>query len=253
AGKVDDAKIYLKEISCNLTTIDNKIKWYYYTARCQSAQNQISQSIKTLKSALDILDKYEKNNVIPKRLKYDFNIHSTKEAIKNIIKANIATLEENWGIAEQELKKVILEKSIDFDIQLNCFEDIAEVELRQWFSNPTEINLKNLNKALDEWEAFISDKEIFISLCNLYLLKSKVSTALFQYNEAKKWLNKSKTVAERFGFPIYIQMAQDEISKINSQINQIMKFKIASNDISKDEGQLKNYLAQIAELFHKIE
>ncbi|MHA2363541.1 MAG: hypothetical protein ACXAC7_06260 [Candidatus Hodarchaeales archaeon] len=243
AGKCDQAKKILEEGNKNLNSITDLIKWYYYLSRCQSSEEHVPESIKILKLALGHVERYSKI------LNTNSYLLSIENALKHIIKANIAFLEDNWGIAESELREVIHVEEIDLDIQINSYEKIGDLNFRKWLSSPTEHNLIVLNKSLEIWEEFSRKNDFFVSLCDLYYIRSKIASALFQFEEAKKWLMDSKRIAKKYGLSIHVEFAQDEINKINTHIRQILNYSNLESDLSTGEDQLKGYLKKISLLF----
>ena len=144
------------------------------------------------------------------------------EAYQQIINALIAQQEGNRGIALKAWQAALVIKDLDFEYQLLCYEALTEITFLEWRRIYSSTTFSLLHKHLNDWENLCKKNNLIPSLCKVLLIRAKLAMASFQLHEAELLLNQALMNAEKSGLPLHADLAQKEISYLQSQKKNIL-------------------------------
>ncbi len=157
------------------------------------------------------------------------------EAYQQIINALLAQQEGNWGIAKKAWQGALIIEGLDFEYQLLCHEALTEIIFHEWRRTALSTTLNLLYKHLDGWEHLCKKNNLIPSLCKALLIRAKLLIASFQLHEAELLLNQALMYAEKSGLYLHANLAQKEISYLQSQNKNILNL----------DGYAKKHFEQI--------
>ncbi len=171
------------------------------------------------------------------------------EAIDQMIKALLAETEMNWGMANQAWQAALNTGALSEEFQIICQGSLAGFAVRNWLDNPDATTRELLISQLDEWLEVSKIYKQYASLCQGYLLRSRVAFASIQFDEVEEWLNKCSRIAEENNLVIYRELALKEIDTLSIHKQRVSAILKIEKPITPEEQErmLRDYIRKALE------
>ncbi|MHA2243950.1 MAG: WD40 repeat domain-containing protein [Candidatus Hodarchaeales archaeon] len=132
------------------------------------------------------------------------------DAINHMLKALLAEADKNWGMATKSWQAALSDEKLELDLSIICQGALLESEVRDWLNDPIDTTRETVVSHLEEFQEICKQTQHFSNLCQAYLLRSRVSFASFQFEQAEKWLKECLAVAKVNKLPLYDITARKE-------------------------------------------
>jgi hypothetical protein len=168
------------------------------------------------------------------------------KAFDHMIQALLAEIRGYWGVAKTNWELATNTEDLPLEYRMLSLGALVEIDFRDWVSSPSDESKELLLAKLDDWQKSCEENNFLDQLCQVYLLRSKISFTSFQFPQAEEWLNKSLTTAQNVNLILYQEITKNEIETLDHHKQNILTLMKSGELLSPEEEQrqLQAYLSK---------
>jgi WD40 repeat protein len=220
-----DYPTFLEAISDAKNLSENGMNLYY--------QGESAKAIQQLEQALTVFRVTEKKEFVARTIFQVAQIQNQRQeltadssilklfpkppydqpifrAIDYMLKALLAEAEKNWGLANESWQTALDFEDLDLEFRLRCQRALLEFKVKNWMESPVQETQQILTSQLQKLEEECQLNLHFDILCQILLLKARVSFASAQFEEVETQLNQCLETAKTKNLFIYQNAANKE-------------------------------------------
>ena len=190
----------------------------------------VADSVFNIIRVLVSTNSFSNNHPILKRFPEENQLSPVILALKHLIDAFLAILNNDWQLAEEHWRTALNTKGLEYGYQIICYENLVDAALRNWQKQNSYTLYTQLLTRLEEWEQMCIKNNLTASLCKVYLIFAKISLAKLQLEDANEFLAKCITLSSEMGLPLHQQLALKELIEIESMKDKVLQLYNLSQD-----------------------
>ena len=169
-----------------------------------------------------------------------------------MIQALLAEKDENWGLAHNKWQEALDLEELEIEHKLVCQGAILESQYRSWVIKSADSIDEAFIKQLEGWQESCQIQKQFESLCQAYLLRTRVDLARFRLDDVEKWLNLCLTTAKVANIKRYYDIAQKENQVFQQHKERILTVLEGEKPLTLKEQELR-YQKYVKEALKSLE
>ncbi len=160
-------------------------------------------------------------------------------AFYHMIQALVAESEKNWGSAEKEWNIALNYPELETEFHVICQSALVESEYKTWLSDPSPLSKKRLLTMLNNLQDDCENNQYYAHLCQVFLLRTKIGIASFQFEDVEYWINKCLRIAQQEDIKLYFDLATKENNKFEQLRNNITSILKLETELTTEEQQYR--------------
>ncbi|MHA2365389.1 MAG: hypothetical protein ACXAC7_15630 [Candidatus Hodarchaeales archaeon] len=170
--------------------------------------------------------------------------NSSIKACDHMIQALLAEIQGNWGAAKTNWELAINTEKLLLEYRMLSLGALVELEFRDWVNSPSDTGKELLLSKIDDWKKTCEENNFLDQLCQVYLLRAKISFTAFEFPQAEELLKESLNTAQKANLTLYQEITQAEIETLDHHKHNILTLMKSGDLLSPEEEQrqLQAYL-----------
>jgi class 3 adenylate cyclase/lipopolysaccharide biosynthesis regulator YciM len=171
-------------------------------------------------------------------------------AYQNIIKGYLDQLNGNSGNAISYWQKALNSNTLDFSFEIKCMGLLITQYFISWRLTESDQIYQHILSLLDRLEELSINNNLNPSLCNILLLRAKLSLANNEYTVGETYLTEGLLKAQESGLKMHKKLFEKEIKDLHVQVEKLNAFNDVHNKIDlASNQQINSYFENVSKRF----